>query len=110
MEQRKTYAPQELVCVQPIHPGEMLRDELEARGLSQRKFSEIIGMSYTAFNEIINGKRPISTDTALKIEAATGISADIWVGLQADFNMQTARNDSTLSVLLDRIRKTAAVL
>lgn len=110
MEQRKTYAPQELVCVQPIHPGEMLRDELEARGLSQRKFSEIIAMPYTAFNEIINGKRPISTDTALKIEAATGISADIWVGLQADFNMQTARNDSTLSVLLDQIRKTAAVL
>ena len=41
-------------------------------------------MPYTAFNEIINGKRPITTNTALKIEAATGIAATIWLGLQTD--------------------------
>ena len=67
-------------------------------------------MPYTAFNEIINGKRPITTDTALKIEAATGIAASIWRGLQSDYDMQTARRDSKLSVILDNIRKAVAVL
>lgn len=88
----------------------MLKDELEARGLTQRKFASIIGMPYTAFNEIINGKRPITTDTALKIEAATGIAANIWIGLQADYNMQVARHDSKPSAIPDNIRKAAAVL
>jgi len=74
---KKIYAPHELICAEPIHPGEMLKDELQARGISQRKFAGIIGMPYTAFNEIINGHRPITTDTALKIEAATGITANL---------------------------------
>ena len=104
------FAPDELVCALAIHPGEMLRDELQARGMSQRKFAGIIGMPYTAFNEIINGKRPITTDTALKIEAATGIAATMWLGLQADYKMQTARNDNQLSALLENIRKAVAVL
>ena len=107
---KKIYAPNELVCAEAIHPGEMLKDEVQARGLSQRKFAGIIGMPYTAFNEIINGKRPITTDTALKIEAATGIAADLWLGLQADYNMQTARRDNRLSAILEQIRKAAAVL
>ena len=107
---KKLYAPDELICAEAIHPGEMLKDELQARGLSQRKFAGIIGMPYTAFNEIISGKRSITTDTALKIEAATGIAADLWLGLQADYNMQTARHDSRLSVILEQIRKAVAVL
>ena len=88
----------------------MLKDELIARGISQRRFSALIGMPYTAFNEIINGRRPITTDTALKIEAATGISADIWRRLQSDYDMQTARRDGRLSAVLDSIRKAVAVL
>lgn len=111
METKKNiYRPDELQPSIPIHPGEMLKDELEARGISQRKFAGVIGMPYTAFNEIVNGKRPITTDTALKIEAATGIAASIWIGLQTDYNMQTARRDSKLSVVLDNIRKAVAVL
>lgn len=107
---KKIYAPDELICVEAIHPGEMLKDELQARGISQRKFAAIIGMPYTAFNEIINGKRPITTDTALKIEAATNIAADLWLGLQADYNMQTARRDNRLSAMLEQIRQAVAIL
>lgn len=106
----KIYAPHELICAEAIHPGEMLRDELQARNMSQRKFADIIGMRYKAFNDIINGKRPITTDTALKIEAATGISASLWIGLQADYNMQNARHDSCLLSVLERIRKAVAIL
>ena len=107
---KRIYRPDELQPSEPIHPGEMLKDELETRGLSQRKFAGLIGMPYTAFNEIINGKRPISTDTALKIEAATGISANIWIGLQTDYNMQTARQNNKLAAVLENIRKAVAML
>ena len=107
---KRIYRPDELQPSEPIHPGEMLKDELEARGMSQKKLAATIGMPYPAFNEIINGKRSITTDTALKIEAATGIAANIWRGLQADYDMQTARRDSKLSVILENIRKTVAVL
>lgn len=108
--ERKIYRPDELQPSELIHPGEMLKDELEARGISQKKFANLIGMPYTAFNEIVNGKRPITTDTALKIEAATGIAADIWRGLQSDYDMQMARRNNKLASMLDNIRKAAAML
>lgn len=94
----------------PIHPGEILKDELEARNMSQKKFASLIGVSYSVLNEIINGKRPVTTEYALKIEAATDIPAYIWIDMQARYNMQTARNDRKLSAILDNIRKAVAVL
>lgn len=107
---KRIYRPDELQPSEPIHPGEMLRDELEARGISQRKFAAVIGVSYSVLNEVINGKRPINTEYALKIEAATGIPAYIWINMQSAYNMQTARRDSKLSVVLDSLRKAVAVL
>lgn len=106
----KTYSPYELKPSTPIHPGEILKDELEARGLSQRKFAAIIGVSYSVLNEVINGKRPISTEYALKIEAATGIPAYIWVNMQSAYDMQVTRRDNKFSVILDNIRRAAAIL
>lgn len=110
METKRIYAPQDLQPSIPIHPGEILKDELDARGISQRKFAALIGVSYSVLNEVINGKRPVTTEYALKIEAATGISAYIWVNMQSAYNMQIARHDSKLSVILDNIRKAVAVL
>lgn len=107
---KKTYAPYELQPSTPIHPGEILKDELEARGISQRKFANLISVSYSVLNEVVNGKRPITTEYALKIEAATSIPAYVWVNMQAAYNMQTARHNNKLSALLDNIRKAAAVL
>ncbi len=110
METKRIYAPNELRGFMPDHPGEMLKDELQARGVSQRKFAELIGMSYTLLNEILNGKRQITTEYALKIEAATGIDARIWIGLQSDYNIEIARKDKTFMQRLDNIRKVAAML
>lgn len=81
METKKIYAPDELIPSEPIHPGEMLKDELQARGISQRKFAELIGVSYSVLNEVLNGKRPITTEYALKIEAATGTKAYMWMNM-----------------------------
>ena len=106
----KTSDKSELVPSSPIHPGEIVKDELEARGISQRKFASIIGCSYTVFNEILNCKRPITTDYALRIEAALGIKAYMLVTMKSEYNLQTARQDSQLTVILNRIRMAAAML
>ena len=78
----------EMMSSELIHPGEMIKDEIMARGLTQKKLAQQMGVSYTVFNEILNGKRPVTTEYALMLEAALGTNANIWLGLQADYNMQ----------------------
>jgi addiction module HigA family antidote len=92
-----------------IHPGEMIKDEIEARGLTQKELATQMGVSYTVFNEILNGKRPVTTEYALLLEAALGTNASIWIGLQADYNMQKAKQDKSFMKRLEKIRKIAAV-
>lgn len=55
-----------------IHPGEMIKEEIEARGITQKEVAEKMGVSYTVFNEILNGKRPVTTEYALLLEAVLG--------------------------------------
>ena len=78
----------EMMSSELIHPGELIKDEIMARGLTQKKLAQQMGVSYTVFNEILNGKRPVTTEYALMLEAALGTNANIWLGLQADYNMQ----------------------
>ena len=87
-----------------IHPGEMIKDELEARGITQKELAQQMGVSYTVFNEIVNGKRPVTTEYALLLEASLGTSASIWLRLQADYNMQKVQQDKSFMQRLDRIR------
>lgn len=94
----------------PVHPGELLKDELEYRRISQRSFAKKLGLPYTAFNEILNGKRPVTTDFAMIMEAALGVPAYMLVGLQTDYNLQVAQSDSKLNKRLAEIRKIVAVL
>jgi len=78
----------------PTHPGEVIKDELIARGIAQKVFALHIDVPYTMFNDILNERRPLSATIALYIESALGISADLLIGLQTDYNMQKARNDA----------------
>ena len=94
----------------PTHPGEVLKDEIEARGISQRQLADSMGLTYSVVNEILNGHRPLSPKTALMFEAALDVPADALMYLQTKYNMQTTRNDQSLSTLLDKIRKVAAML
>jgi addiction module HigA family antidote len=93
-----------LIPYKPTHPGEFLKDELEAREISQRKFAEWVGVPHTALNEILNCKRPMSVDFSLRVEAALGIDADLFINMQTRYNTQTARRDRVLSRRLDTIR------
>ena len=94
----------------PTHPGEVLKDEIEYRGITQRKLAESMGLAYSVVNEILNARRPLTAKTALMFEAALDVPADSLMHLQLKYNMQTARSDKSLSELLKVIRKLAAML
>ena len=88
-----------------IHPGEMIKDEI----LTQKELARQMGVSYTVFNEILNGKRPVTTEYALMLEAALGTKASIWIGLQAEYDMQKVKQDKSFMKKLESIRKVAAI-
>ena len=80
----------------PIHPGEILKDEIEYRQLSQKMLAKQMGISYSMLNEILNGKRPITAALALLFEAALELDAEMFVSMQARYNLQTARQDKVV--------------
>ena len=72
----------------PTHPGEMLLEEfLKPIGISQSAFARQLDVSFPRLNEIINGKRGVTTDTALRLARVTGMSAEFWLGLQQDWDL-----------------------
>lgn len=72
----------------PTHPGEMLLEEfLKPLGITQSAFAVRLGVSFPRLNEVINGKRSVTPDTALRLARVTGMSADFWLGLQQDWDL-----------------------
>ncbi|MDR2970132.1 MAG: HigA family addiction module antidote protein [Tannerellaceae bacterium] len=89
----------------PIHPGEIVKDEIEYRGIKQRDLAAKMGISHSQLNEILNGKRQVNTEIALLFEAALGIEPVTLINMQTGYNMQTARQDINLTRRLDAIRE-----
>lgn len=94
----------------PTHPGEILKDEIEYRGISQRKLAEEMGLAYSALNEILNARRPITEKTALLFEAALGVNAEPLLKLQMKYNMQTTKKDISFMERLSKVRRIATAL
>jgi len=66
----------------------MLFEEfLKPLGISQSAFARHLDVSFPRLNEIINGKRSVTTDTALRLARVTGMSAEFWLGLQQDWDL-----------------------
>lgn len=75
----------------PIHPGEILDEEfLRPAGITQQRFAEALGVSRRTVNEIVCGRRAISAEMAIRLSKVLGTSAEMWLGLQADYNLLTA--------------------
>lgn len=94
----------------PPHSGEVLKDEIEYRKISQRQLAQQIGIPYKALNDLLNGRRSLTTATAMMLEAALDIPADSLMRLQLKYNMQQASNDQTFMERLNQIRKFVALL
>ena len=91
----------------PTHPGEVIKEEIEYRGISQRELAKRIGMPHSVVNEILNGKRIVSTRTAYLMEAALGIPAYSLLRLQLKYDIQTAQADTTLQEEIATVRQMA---
>ncbi len=72
-------------------PGEFLRDELAERGWTEAEFADILGRPAQTVSEILNGKKEITTETALAIGAALGTSAELWLNLQSAYRLHIVR-------------------
>jgi HTH-type transcriptional regulator/antitoxin HigA len=74
-----------------VPPGETLAEELEARKLSQSELARRMRRPVQAINEIIRGKKAVTAQTALDLEAVLGVRADFWLRLEAAYQLNAAR-------------------
>jgi addiction module HigA family antidote len=78
----------------PIHPGEiLLEDFMKPLGLSQYRLAMDIGVTPIRISQIVNGKRAITVDTALRLGRYFGTSAAVWLGLQMRYDLERADKD-----------------
>jgi addiction module HigA family antidote len=81
-----------LECVmRPIHPGEVLRDELVELGLSARAFAQALDVPVNRVNQILRERRGVSADTALRLARYFGTAPVFWMDLQSDYELRRAR-------------------
>lgn len=78
----------------PTHPGEMLLKEfLEPYGITQKAFAEHLGWTYARLNEIINGRRGVTADSALAFADAFNMEPEFWLNLQRNWDLWHARQN-----------------
>ena len=75
------------------HPGEILKDEIEARGRTANRFAMEIGVPATRIGEILHLRRAVTPETALRLAAYFGGSAKVWLGLQAEYDLAQAEKE-----------------
>jgi len=92
----------------PIHPGEILyEDFMKPLGVSINELAREIAVPPNRISEIVGGKRSITADTALRLGKYFGVSPEIWLGLQADYDLRVARR-TTWPKTESRVRARAA--
>jgi addiction module HigA family antidote len=77
----------------PIHPGEILADELEEIGLTAAELARLLEVPANRISQIISGKRAITADTALRLARYFGTSPDLWMNLQKTYELDQARRE-----------------
>ena len=75
----------------PIPPGEILEEELEARGMTQKELAARLGRPAQAINEIIKAKKSITLETAIGLGKVLGIDSQFWTNLEVEYRMTLAR-------------------
>ena len=93
----------------PTHPGEVLKDEIAYRSISQRQLAAGMRVSYTQLNEVLNGKRPVNAEFALLVEAVLDLPAEPLLKMQARYNMIVSKRNGKFLEKLNKIRNAAAM-
>lgn len=94
--------------MRPIHPGEILKDEMMELDLSANKFANKLHVPTNRVTEIINGQRAITADTALRLSAFFGTSAEFWLKLQNAYDLKMTELKLGKKIKAEVIHKDAA--
>jgi len=78
----------------PIHPGEILADELEEIGMTAKKLADLIEVPPNRLYQVLAGKRNVTADTALRLGRYFGMAADFWMNLQSAYELDLARQQN----------------
>jgi addiction module HigA family antidote len=87
----RSSAPGDAVGLPPVHPGEVLADELAGLGISVAALARALDIPMLSMAEIVQGKRSVTADTALRLATHFGTSARVWVNLQAAYDLARTR-------------------
>ncbi len=98
-----------LISALPTHPGSILKDEIEYRGLSKQELAQEMGIPYSTLMDILACRVPLTAEIALLFEAVLDIDAEPLISLQTKYNMRTLREDRSFMKRLADVRKYAAV-
>ena len=95
--------------MRPIHPGEVLKDELEELQLSATAFAKLLSVPVNRITTILNGTRAITADTALRLAYFFGTSPEFWLNLQSSFDLKLAlqRKGSKIKKQVHPLREAA---
>lgn len=74
-----------------VHPGMMVKPELKERGISQKDFAKMLGIQASHLSEVLNGKRALTTDLAMKIEDTIGLPAKALLSAQTQYDLESAK-------------------
>ncbi len=77
-------------AMMPVHPGEILREEMEVRDLSANALSKALNVPVNRITLIINGQRGVSADTALRLSRLFGTTPNLWINLQKTWELRQA--------------------
>ena len=80
--------------MRPVHPGEILREELDALGLPANALSEALGVPVNRTTMILNGQRGVTANTALRLARYFGTSPQLWLNLQKTWELRRAEIDA----------------
>ncbi len=100
----------------PLHPGEMLREEfMRPLGISANALALALHVPATRVSEIVNERRSVTADTALRLERYFGMPADFWLDLQKQYELETAEDSLSAAIRREvrpapRDRKTGVLL
>ena len=100
----------DIISAIPTLPGEILKDEIEYRGISQRQLEDEMGIAYSALNKILNARRPVTEKTALLFEAALGVNAEPLLKMQMRYSLHSTKKDSSFMARLAKVRKIVVAL
>ena len=92
----------------PIHPGELLRDELEEIGTSLNELARALRVPMNRISALVNGKRSITADTAMRLARYFGTSPQYWLNLQSAYDLEVAAVEIGSKIVREVLPRNAA--